>query len=595
MKKNIILFIYICIIVTALSAQSYEQESIAVIPFSGWQGSNKSEYSNILTDKIVTKIIQTHRFKVIERPHLKSIIKEQKLQLSGFIDESTAVEAGKIIGVNKFIIGTFTRNSTEYHKAEYYKGEKICDAFYSAKVSATIKMIDVETGRYIDAVESSSSGSANDKKNALLNAIDNLANNIIQKFENYFCASAFIKNIDHSTVILDRGRNYGIKEGMNLIVLNIKMTDENYKQYAAIGADIKKIGVLKIINVEANSSKARLMGDFSNVSIGHFVRETKDSVAAEAKIIEKSFNKVVINAGKDLDFKESCSFNVIVKGKDLIDPITGEKYGAKTKKIGVVFLTEVGPKYSKGKIVKGLYKVKQGMKLKEGNLLPVDLGFSIGYGQSVSDIIPNNNIGYYINPTSDDSVSYDFSNFSKINDVNFFQTSLYWKNLIKNYSTNINFDFYKVNEDIGAWTLDLRFNYHIGLIPEYFYLVPGLGIGFGYGWQDLPGNIVSDFSDNYDNAVKNLSMLYIGQLNAKLKFGSLVFFGEASYRELTFSDWEYTIKTGEDSDGNDETDDIKIPSELVPYPEVKIGPLSICFGLSYEFEFPELNNLPYIF
>jgi len=80
-------------------------------------------------------------------------------------------------------------------------------------------MIDVETGRYIDAVESSSSGSANDKKNALLNAMDRLSNNIIEKFENYFCASAFIKSIDYSNVILDRGRNYGIKEGMNFIVL----------------------------------------------------------------------------------------------------------------------------------------------------------------------------------------------------------------------------------------------------------------------------------------------------------------------------------------------------------------------------------------
>ncbi len=583
MKKNIILFICISIIITALSAQSYEQESITVIPFSGWQGSNKSEYRGILTDKIVTKIIQTHRFKVIDRSHLENIIKEQNLQLSGFIDESTAVKAGKIIGVNKFIIGSFTRNSTEYHKAEYYKGEKISDAYYSAKVNATIKMIDVETGRYIDAVESSSSGSANDKKNALLNAMDNLSNNIIEKFENYFCSSAFIKSIDYSNVILDRGRNYGIKEGMNFIVLNIKRTDGINKQYASIDAEIKKIGVLKIISVEANSSKARLMGDFSNVEVDHFVRETKDEVAVEATIIEKSFNKVVINAGQDLGLKEECSFNVIVKEKDLIDPITGEKYGTKTKKIGVIFLTEVGPKYSKGKIVKGLYKVKQGMTLKEGNLLSVDMGFSLSYGISISDIKANAIIGSFESPSSGDSVYFDFSEFTDINETSFFQTSIYSRNLINNFSTDFNFDLYNVNKDIGAWTIDFRFNYHLGIIPEYFYLVPGIGIGFGYGWQDLPDNIISEVSNDYDNAINDWSMSYIGQLGARLKMGQLVFFGEASYRKLNFSDWEYTIKTGEDSEGNDETDYIKIPSELVPYPEVNIGPLFICLGLSYEF------------
>ena len=81
------------------------------------------------------------------------------------------------------------------------------------------------------------------------------------------------------------------------MVLNIKKTDGINKQYASIDAEIKKIGVLKIISVEANSSKARLMGDFSNVEVDHFVRETKDEVTVEATIIEKSFNKVVINAG----------------------------------------------------------------------------------------------------------------------------------------------------------------------------------------------------------------------------------------------------------------------------------------------------------
>lgn len=583
MKKRIFLLICFSIIVTILSAQSHEQESITVIPFSGWQGSDKIDYGGLLTDKIVTRIIQTHRFKVVDRSHLEKIIKEQNLQLSGIIDESTVVEVGKIIGVNKFIIGSFTRNSTEYHKAKYLKGIKISNAYYSAKVDATIKMIDVETGRYIEAVESSSSGSANDKNNVLLNAMDNLAEKIIEKFENYFCVSAFIKNVDHSYVILDRGRNYGIKEGMNFIVLNIRNTDEINKQYASIDAQIKKIGVLKIISVEANSSEARLMGDFSKVEINHFVRETKDEIAIEAIIIEKSFNKVVINAGQDLGLKEDCSFNVIVKEKDLIDPITGEKYGTKTKKIGVIFLTEVGPKYSKGKIVKGLYKVKQGMTLKEGNLLSIDMGFSLSYGISKSDTKANTASGNFESPSSGEFINYNFSNFTNIEETMFFQTSIYSKNLITNFSTDFNFDLYNINNDLGAWTIDLRLNYHFGIIPEYLYLVPGIGIGFGYGWQDLPNNIVSELSNDYDNAINDWSMSYIGQLGARLKLGQIVFLGEVSYRKLNFSDWEYTIKTGEDSDGKDETDSIKIHSELVPYPEINIGPLLICLGLSYEF------------
>ena len=101
---SLILSLIISISANTVYAQYDRKENITVIPFSGWQGSRVREYKEILTDKILIKIIQTNRFNVIDRSHLDRIMEEQKLSMLGIIDEATAVEAGRIIGIHKFII-----------------------------------------------------------------------------------------------------------------------------------------------------------------------------------------------------------------------------------------------------------------------------------------------------------------------------------------------------------------------------------------------------------------------------------------------------------------------------------------------------------
>ena len=64
-----------------LFSYDLEKERISVLPFTGWDGQyNHKKFTNSLTDKIVTQIIESHRFTVIDRQHLNRILKEQKLQ-----------------------------------------------------------------------------------------------------------------------------------------------------------------------------------------------------------------------------------------------------------------------------------------------------------------------------------------------------------------------------------------------------------------------------------------------------------------------------------------------------------------------------------
>ena len=326
MKKLIIIITALILLTTTVFTQNFEQQKITVLPFSGWQGGNSrtiSEYQNILTDKIVTRIIKSHRFSVVDRSHLQTIVKEQKLQLSGLIDESTAIRIGGLLGVDKFILGSFTRNSTEYHKAEYYEGKKTTDAYYTAEINASIKLLDVQTAMYIEATESVGSGRGSDAKNALLNALDSVADNVIVGFEEYFRIQAFITKVEKSTVFLDRGKSLGINQGMSFEVYDITKSDIVNRK-ATIGADYNKIGKLKIVFTESQSSKGRLFGEFLKVQPGNLIRETKEDIKVEAIILEKSFGEVVINVGADLGLSEGSTFDVIKKIKELKDQTTGE-------------------------------------------------------------------------------------------------------------------------------------------------------------------------------------------------------------------------------------------------------------------------------
>jgi len=85
--------------------------SIAVVEFSNLDG-QITELGKYLAEEITTSLFQTKRFKVIERQMLNKILREQKLQNSGMIDEESAKKLGKLLGVTAIVSGTVTELSS---------------------------------------------------------------------------------------------------------------------------------------------------------------------------------------------------------------------------------------------------------------------------------------------------------------------------------------------------------------------------------------------------------------------------------------------------------------------------------------------------
>jgi hypothetical protein len=93
-----------------LSAQS-EQDHIAVLDL---EGTITKEESISLTDRLVSKLIDTDMFVVVERSQMEEILREQGFQQTGCTGSECAVQIGQVLGVNRMVAGSIGKLGDMY-------------------------------------------------------------------------------------------------------------------------------------------------------------------------------------------------------------------------------------------------------------------------------------------------------------------------------------------------------------------------------------------------------------------------------------------------------------------------------------------------
>ena len=150
---------------------------IAVAEFEGPDGSGE-----LAAYKLTEYLVQTNRFTVLEREKIDNILQEQGLSMTGVIDQNSAVEIGKLLGVDALIFGNVTAYKCEDEEGtrkvkkkvgtgkykrvkrkniftgkEYWAEEEIMktvlvDEHYKIRkgvVSVNFKVVDVKTGKLL--------------------------------------------------------------------------------------------------------------------------------------------------------------------------------------------------------------------------------------------------------------------------------------------------------------------------------------------------------------------------------------------------------------------------------------------------------------
>ncbi len=263
---------------------------VAIIDFpvdgSGlWSGfrPHKREISAALVDLFTTALVEKGNFRVFERSRLQDIMKEQNLGLSGNISPNTAVQIGKLLGVQYLLTGRITRFA--------YKGKSF-DAFFKVGFKfknkklqgrLDIRLIRTDTGEivYVDKgsnekkfmnLRIATIGGGTDYDETMVNEIfEPIVEQMAQKMSSKVADLKItpvamtkhegkIIKVSGSKIFINLGTRNGVNAGDSYTVYRKGEALIDPDTGEELGASETKIGSLKVTSVQEKYSICTIVG-----------------------------------------------------------------------------------------------------------------------------------------------------------------------------------------------------------------------------------------------------------------------------------------------------------------------------------------------
>ena len=260
-NKLFLLFLLFSIFFIPPSFAADTQVRLIIFPFQNLTQNKADDWiGNGFSETLTASLATLQNLVVIERSQLKNILKEQMIAQSGYIDQNTAVEAGKILSANIVVVGNFQKMNDQ--------------------IRVTARFVDVKTGE----VQKDHIADIRGKTEDIFDLQSQLADKIIQSFAVKVsqAESQKLTTAIHSTKSLEAYEYYikgkELVNQMSLRSLNQAMeslkkavvTDPNYaiahaylsivystlsEQYTGLG-DIKASECKPLASSHANKSLA---------------------------------------------------------------------------------------------------------------------------------------------------------------------------------------------------------------------------------------------------------------------------------------------------------------------------------------------------
>ena len=161
--KRLIYFSIMLILISAFLfqtvalAQSAKKKRVAVFEFEDKSGHryhwwNGQSVGRGMADMLVTELVKTKKYTVIERSALDKIVQEQKLGMTGMVTPQSAAQVGKLLGVEIAVIGSVTEfGHSKGSTGGRIKNVRIGISSQSATVGIDIRFINTTTGEILTA------------------------------------------------------------------------------------------------------------------------------------------------------------------------------------------------------------------------------------------------------------------------------------------------------------------------------------------------------------------------------------------------------------------------------------------------------------
>lgn len=280
------------------------RKRIAVLSFDAPMEYRTAQLGNVIGDMLTTALVKMG-LEVIERSQLEAVLREQQLARSGIVDPATAVEMGKILGVDYILGGRITefgiRDESQLGGviAQFSVGVRVRRS--TARVKADVRLIDVRTGRILMAETGEGRETRNDLTLVGAKLFDWLAgvdfgsrewaesqigratrravDDIAKKIAVYFPSEAeVIAVMSSDEFIIDRGLFQGVRVGDTYEVFRVSTVRNSKGQ--VVWTDTVSLGTAKVTDVQDERAKLRFTRrarDAEEVKEGDIVRAVNSS------------------------------------------------------------------------------------------------------------------------------------------------------------------------------------------------------------------------------------------------------------------------------------------------------------------------------
>jgi len=253
---------------------------------------NKTAYGTRLgtaaSDILVTELVKSGKFIVVERDKMNRLMEEQKLGMTGAIDPKTAASVGKMLGLNAIVTGSISQFGVATTGSDYLITQSKKQV---AQCTVDVRVVDVETGQVIWA--DSGKGESISSKSQILGmgsrggydemiegeslraAISKLVENIQSQINAKTQWYAKVLDVDGTNVFIGAGTESGLQEGEKLEVFHRgrEIRDDNN---LVVGYIEDPVGGLSVIRHAGEKMSIGKMGDTRLPTKGDVVRLSKN-------------------------------------------------------------------------------------------------------------------------------------------------------------------------------------------------------------------------------------------------------------------------------------------------------------------------------
>lgn len=270
--------ILLAAMLAAASALGAQGPRIAVIQFTEKGDHWSGHVGTAAEDWFVDSLVNTKKFSVMERQQLQALLDEKNFQLGGEVSQATAVQAGKIAGVQFMVFGNvdFSQKKQEVHSGGALSG--LMGGMWgsagkkTSEGNLTARVVNVQTGEIVfsksEDVSTSNysmdvmgTGVKNDwdetvAKKVFQPAVEKITEEMAKKLSTFtesaggepLDTGASVVALKDDKVYLNKGKADGVKEGDKFEILRVDIIRDPTSGQE-LGRDESKIAVVVVDKV----------------------------------------------------------------------------------------------------------------------------------------------------------------------------------------------------------------------------------------------------------------------------------------------------------------------------------------------------------